>query len=171
MRMTFKLARLITLMGSFLIGCLFCFAGGIAIFLPWLSSLQAALNALIVDRWFILTLWGVGFCISGLALILFALLQLRHRSVQIRTGDLSIVLDEAVIRHYLDSYWSRYFPDSIVPYTLTMQKKELIIAADLPQLSIVEQKKILEEVKNDLNQLFVKTLGYPYDVHLIASFK
>ena len=52
-----------------------------------------------------------------------------------------------------------------------MQKKELIIAADLPQLSIVEQKKILEEVKNDLNQLFVKTLGYPYDVHLIASFK
>jgi hypothetical protein len=106
-----------------------------------------------------------------LSIVIYTLLKPLHRYLHIRTGNLGVVLDENVIRQYLDAYWQKQFPSTQVPFNLNFKKNSLQIVADLPSIPFPEQKAFLEQVKQDFSDLFNRVLGYPYDVHLLASFQ
>lgn len=169
--MSFRLSYFTVLAASVLIGAFFCFIGGYIFILPWSSSLQEKAIQFALEKTLIPMLYGSGLVLTGILLIIFTLWQLRRRFVQVRIGTLAITLDENVIRNYLDSYWKQYFPTENVFYTLSFKKKALEITAELPHVSYLEQKHILEQIKDDFGDLFSRILGYPYDVHLFASFQ
>ncbi len=169
--MSFKLGRFFYLAISFIIGSFFFIFGAFSIVLPWSSFLQTIATQFILENTLILSLFGLGFTLIGLSIVIYALLKTRHRYVHIRIGEWGVILDEKVIHQYLEAYWKKHFPKSHIPFNLSIKKHSLQIIADLPSLPLREQKLFLEQVKQDFNDLFGRVLGYPYDVHLIASFQ
>lgn len=91
--------------------------------------------------------------------------------MHIRTGLFSVTVDEKMIYQYIELYWQKLFPYNQVPFNLSFKKHELEIIAELPSLPLIEQKNLLEKIKLDFSDMFGRLLGYPHDVHLIASFK
>jgi hypothetical protein len=169
--MSFKLGRFFTLASSFIMGSFFFILGAFSIILPWSPYLQKVTTQFILENTLILSLFGLGFTLIGISIVIYTLLKTRHRYVQIRTGDLGIILDENVIHQYLEAYWQKHFPSAQVPFELCFKKHSLQIIADLPYLPFMEQKAFLEQVRQDFSDLFGRVLGYPYDVQLIASFQ
>lgn len=166
-----KLSRFFYLLISFIIGSFFFIVGAFSLILPWSSFLQTITIQFILENSLMLSLFGLGFALIGISIVIYTLLNTRHRYIEIRTGAKGVTLDENVIHQSLEAYWQQHFPQTSIPFTLTFKKSSLQIVADFPPLPLSEQKSFLERVKHDFSDLFVRLLGYPYDVHLIASFQ
>jgi hypothetical protein len=169
--MNFKLGRFFHLAISFIIGSFFFIMGAFGIILPWSPFLQKVSTQFILEHTLILSLFGIGFVLIGLSIVIYTLINTRHRYVHIRIGENTVSIDEQVIRQYLETYWLEHFPKLHIPFHLSLKKQSLQIIVDLPPLPLAEQKIFLERVKHDFSDLFGRLLGYPYDVHLIASFE
>lgn len=169
--MNFKLGRFVSLIISIVTGVFFFVIGSFCIVLPWSPHLQRETARLISEHTLILSLFGMGFALIGLSILITAILAMRHRSVTVRTGNLAVAVDEALIHQYLEAYWQEQFPEAHIPFQIKFKKHALQIAADLPSLPFEEQKKFLEKVKYDFSDLFGRILGYPHDVHLVATFQ
>ena len=162
--------RFLYLFLSFIIGSFFLLLGIFSLILSWSPLFQERIFHFISENRLIFSLFGLGFALVGLSIIIYSSLQTGHRYVQIRTGDFSVNLDENVVKQYLETYWKDHFPQTQIPFSLTFKKHSLQIAAHFPSLPLEEQQKFLERVKKDFNDLFGRLLGYPYDVQLSASF-
>lgn len=169
--MSFKLGRFFYLATSFILGTFFFVSGIFGIILPWSPRLREAFIQFILENTLILSLFGLGFALIGLSIVIYALLSSRRHYTEIRTGSYSVALDENVIRQYLESYWEERFPNSHVSFNLLFKNDSIQIIADLPHLAEDEQKKFLEGVRNDFSELFGGMIGYPNEVHLIANFQ
>lgn len=169
--MNFKLVRFVYLAISLIIASFFLIVGIFSMFLPWSSFLREGIIQFILEHTLIFFFFGLGFALIGLSLMIYTLIHTRHRYTHIQTGARAITLDENIIHQYLEDYWKTHFPQSHVPFTLSIKKRSLEIAADLPSLPLADQKNFLEHVKDDFTDLFANTLGYPYEVHLLASFQ
>lgn len=169
--MSFKCGRIISLLLSAIIGSFFIIFGVFSLILPWSSYFQEATTQFFLKNTLIFSLFGLGFVLMGLSLIIYTSLQTRHHFIEIRTGDFSVNLDENVIKQYLETYWQEQFPKSHIPFDLTFKKKFIQIVANLPPLQPSDQDQFLEKVKRDLNEMFSQFIGYPNEVHLIASFQ
>jgi hypothetical protein len=169
--MNFNFGRFFYLLLNFVVGVFFLACGILGIMLPWSPALQQAATQLIVENTVMLSLFGLGFTLIGLSLIIYALLSTRRRYTTIRTGAFAVTLDKNIVHDYLEAYWEEHFPEAHVPFDLTLKKRSIQIRADLPAMPYDEQKIFLEKVKRDFSDLFGRLLGYPYDVHLTASFQ
>ncbi len=169
--MNFKLGRFFYLAISFILGAFFFIFGAFGIILPWSPFLQTVTIQLIIENTLMLSLFGLGFVLIGISIVIYALLNSRHRYIHIRTGGQAITLDENIIQQYVEAYWQGHFPNIHVPFHLTFKRHSIQIVADLPALPLSEQKIFLVRLKHDFSDLFGRILGYPYDVHLIASFQ
>src|SRR5262245_51155078 len=113
--MSFKLGRFCYLAVSFIIGSFFFIVGAFSIILPWSPFLQNLTTQFILENSLVLSLFGLGFALIGLSIVIYTLLKTRHRYVDIKTGTKSVVLDENVIHQYLESYWEKHFPKLQIP--------------------------------------------------------
>ncbi len=168
--MSFKLSQFFNFSIHFIIGSFFFILGILGMILPWSLYLQRVTTQFILDNTLIPSLFGLGFVLIGLSIVIYTFLRARIRYIHIKTGDFSVKVDEKVIYTLLESYWRGHFPSAQIPFTVTLKKYSIQIVADLPFLSLPDQKKFLEEAKQDLGKLFGQVLGYPYEVHLITSF-
>lgn len=109
--MSFKIGRFFYLAISFILGAFFFVLGIFGIILPWFPRLKTAAVEFIVEHTLILSLFGLGFALIGLSIVIYALLSSRRHYTEIRTGAYAVTLDENVIRHYLESYWEERFPN------------------------------------------------------------
>ncbi len=169
--MNFKLGRFLYLALSLIIGSFFSIIGAFSMILPWSPFLQKATTQFILENTLILSLFGLSFVLIGISIVVYTILNTRHRYLNIRTGKNAVTLDENVIRQYLEKYWQEHFPQAQVPFDLALKRHSIQIVAYLPYLPLDEQKTFLEKVKEDFSDLFGRVLGYPQDVHLIASFQ
>lgn len=169
--MSFRLTRYVYFAARCLIGIFFFLFGVLALVIPWSSHLGNAITQLMTQNAWIFSLAGLGISLIGLAVLFFAFLKLRRSYIEIRTGDLNIILDENVVYQYLETYWKKQFPDSKIPFSLNVKKQSLQIFADLPPMPLTEQKIFLEKVNQDFSHLFGQVLGYPYDVQIFAHFQ
>lgn len=169
--MSFKLGRFFSLIIGFVTGCFFLVIGSFGIILPWSPYLQQETTEFILANTLMLSLFGLGFALIGLSLVIYSLLATRNHYVMVRTGSLAVAIDEAVISQYLEAYWQEQFPNAQISFHVKFKKEALQIAADLPALPLKEQKIFLEKVKEDFRNLFGRTIGYPHDVHLLANFQ
>jgi hypothetical protein len=115
--------------------------------------------------------FGLGFVGIGVSLILYTIFNAKRHQAYIKMGANSVSIGQELIERYLESYWQKSFPHHSIPFYLTIRKHSLQIVADLPPLPESEQPLFLEKIKSDLSDLFVRVLGYPYDVHFIAHFQ
>lgn len=169
--MSFKLGRFFYLIISFITGSFFFIIGGFSIILPWSPYLQRETTRLITENTLILSLFGMGFTLIGLSIVIYTILATRHHYVIVRTGNLSVAVDEAVVQQYLDTYWQEQFPESHISFHIKFKKHALQVTADLPALPLEEQRIFLEKVKHDFSNIFGRLIGYPHDVHLVANFE
>lgn len=166
-----KLSSFLSLAGRFLLGFL-CFALSIFVFLfPWISHWQSfvASLALTPNPW----TWsfaGLSLFLIGILLIWSVARGLKHHYVYLHLGERSVALDKDLIQQYLEHYWQERFPDQPVPFTLTLQKDSILIEAELPYVPEAEREALLEHIEADLQDLFVRLLGYTQDVQLAVTF-
>lgn len=169
--MNFKFGRFFHLAISFIIGTFFFTVGVFSIALPWSSHLQTATLRFLTENTLILSLFGLGFALVGLSIVIYTFLSTRHRYAHIKMGRQAITIDENLIEQYLEAYWKEKLPHYQIPFYLIIHKQSLQIVASFPSFSEVEQQLLLEGINQDFKGLFENLLGYPHDVHLIASFE
>lgn len=153
------------------IGIFFLILGIFGTVIPWSPSMKEITANFFLENTLILFLFGLGFLLIGLSLLIYTFINLRHRYIHIKTGNHALLLDEAIVQHYLETYWKKHFPDTHVPFQIAVKKNSLQITAELPSMPLTDQKQFLEQVKEDFSDIFGNILGYPHDVNLFASFK
>ena len=152
--MSFKLGRFFYLTISFILGAFFFVIGVFGIILPWSPFLQKVTSRFIEENTLMLSLFGLGFSLIGISVVVYTLLNTRRCYTHIRTGAQAVILDENVIQQYLEAYWLEQFPNTHVAYELSIRKNSIQIVADLPALPLSEQKQFLEKVKHDFSESF-----------------
>jgi hypothetical protein len=156
---------------SLAIALFFLTLGIMCVMLPWSPIVRSDLIQFILEDSIAICLFGFGFVIVGLAVIVNIAFSAKHSYYQLRSGPQSISIDEAIIQEYLNTYWKNLFPQSTIPNRLTIKKNKIHLVANLPYIPLPEQKRFLEKVKIDLSELFTATLGYQDTFYLSASFQ
>lgn len=169
--MSFKIGHLLYQSIRFILGLFFFLMGLIGIALPWSEFLKTATLQFIVEETLMISLFGLGFALIGLSILVYAILHIRHRYIQIRLGPKAFTIDEDIIHQYLTSYWKEHFPKQYVPSHLMITKESLQIVSDLPFISEEKQMVFLEQVRKDFDDIFGRILGYTHEIHLIVSFQ
>lgn len=169
--MSFRINRFFYLITSLAIGIFFLILGIFATVIPWSPKMKEVTAHFFLENTLILFLFGLGFLLIGLSLLIYTFINSRHRYIHIRTGSHALLIDEAVVQHYLKTYWKQHFPDGHIPFQIFVKKNSLQITAELPSMPLPDQKKFLEQVREDFSDIFGNILGYPHDVNLFASFK
>lgn len=160
--MNFRLGRYLFFGISLIIGAFFLLVGLITLLLPWSDTIKNELTRFILENSLIFSLFGLGFLLIGISLILYAWHGAKKRCLYLKTGKNSVVLDENVVQNYLETYFQGKFHNQNIPVSFKIKKKYLLVSANLPKISSEEVAKI----KEDLNDIFGRLLGYPHDIHL-----
>lgn len=156
---------------SFIIAIFFILLGIVNIMIPWSDEVRYSLVKFILEDSLAISLFGFAFVVVGVAIAINILLNTRRKYYQLKMGTKAIKVDEAVISQYLAHYWKQLFPSTDTPCRLSIRKNKIHIVADLPFLPMLEQRQLLERIKQDLEALFEKQLGYKDEFYLSASFQ
>lgn len=167
--MSFKIGRFFYFLISIIVGLFFLLLGIVAMAIPVSETMRRIVISLINNQTYLFLLFGLGFFIVGLSIIISAFIRKKRRYNHIQINGGEVTIDEAVVQQYLQAYWKEHFQVPI-PSTVTIKKHAIQIVADFPYLPIEEQRTFLERLQKDFVHLFGKTLGYPYEVDLMASF-
>lgn len=170
-RMSSKIGRFFYLTISFVLGIFFLATGIYSVSLPWWTLLQNKTIQFIQENTLIFSLFGLGFILIGLSVLVYAILNSRRRYIYIRTGKHAITVNESLVHQYLETYWQEKFPTHHIPSHLTIKKEAIAIVVDFPFLPAPEQEDFLAQAKKDLQDIFGRLLGYPHDIQLAASFQ
>lgn len=149
----------------------FLLIGITCILIPWSIDLRATLIQLILEEPLLLSLFGIAFFISGLAIAIHLVLNQRRSSYTVKSGPNWYSVDETVIQQSLTHYWKQLFPNHEVPTQIAIKKQKIRIAIELPYHPPSEQRPLLEKIKDDLTEIFSSKLGYPKNFSLNATFQ
>lgn len=155
---------------SFIIALFFISLGCIAVLLPWSATLRTDMIEYILANSIAISLFGFGFIVVGGTMVLNLILSARKKYYYSRVGSNFVAIDEVVIAQYLRSYWEELFPNQEIPTRLVLKKNKIKINADLPYKPAEEQKMFVENIKQDLRNIFTQVLGYPHEFVLSVSF-
>lgn len=156
---------------SFVIALFFITLGIIGVLLPWSATLRTDMIEFILANSIAIALFGFGFIIVGGTMLLNIILSAKKKYYTSRVGSNFVAVDEVVIAQYLRSYWEQLFPHNEVPTQIALKKNIIRITADLPYKPPEEQKMFVENVKQDLRNIFTQVLGYPHEFLLSLSFQ
>jgi ABC-type multidrug transport system fused ATPase/permease subunit len=148
----------------------FILLGIIALLLPWSAHIRTDMIEFILENSIAISLFGFGFIILGFLIVLSLYLSSKRRYYYVRGGERTVVIDQEIIRHYLQAYWLQKFPNQEIPNRLVLKKNRIRVTADLPFTELKAQKPLIERIKQDLEELFHQMLGYSHQFVLVASF-
>lgn len=169
--MSFRVGHWLSQTIRFILGLFFLLVGLFSVALPWSDAPKQALIQLINEETLMLSLFGLGFTLIGVSILIYIFLHTSHRYIQMRIGSRAVTLDENVIHQYLNTYWKEHFPKHHIPSHLIIKKEAIQIIANLPSLSEDKQSAFLEKMKKDFADIFGRILGYSDEIHLIVSFQ
>lgn len=164
--MTNFLSSLIT----FTIAIFFTLLGIVCVMIPWSGEVRFGLIRFILEDSLAISLFGLAFIVVGLAIVTYILLSSRRQYYHIKSGSHAVKVDESAIQQYLSLYWKELFPSQDVPCRLALKKNRIHITVDLPHVPLLEQRPLLEKVKQDLHEIFANNIGYEDEFFLSASF-
>lgn len=156
---------------SFVVAIFFIMIGIICMMLPWSEAVRTDLVQFILEDSLVISLFGIGSLIIGLAIVVNIILGSRRHYYHVKSGSKSVTVDETLIQQYLNTYWGELFPNCSVPNKFSLKSNKIYVAADLPYLPVKEQKALIERVKTDLQDIFKRILGYQNEFHLSISFQ
>ena len=156
---------------SLVVGLFFIMLGIIGVMIPWDAGTRTAVVMFIFENSISIVLFGFAFIILGAVILVNLILGLRRRSYLLRSGKKPITLDESIIQDYINSYWRETFPAYEIPSRLTIKRNKIHVYADLPYVPRDQQRDFLENIRNELSDLFSRTLGYQQEFYLSISFQ
>ena len=129
-----------------------------------------ALNFLLQDNLF-LPIFGFIVLLIGVAIVFYAYdsLKKRYHLVQSSKGD--YCLEEKVFKDSVNAYWKNVFPDKEIQTLIVLNKKDLKIVANLPFVSLDQQKDFLSKIDKDLKDILHNQIGYYKPYTLSISFE
>lgn len=155
---------------SVILAAFFGIVGIIGIVIPWSPQIRTDIIQFILEDFIAISLFGFGFLIIGLVIIINLILSTKKRYYYLRSSRQFVALDEAIFQEYISGYWRKIFPNSEVAHRIELKKNKLYISADLPYIPQAQQKLLLEKIRNDLVDLFGKMLGYQGEFFLTTNF-
>lgn len=156
---------------SVVIGFFFILLGILAILLPWSPDIRTEIIQFFLENSVAISLFGFVFIIVGVILVLEVYLNMRRKNYYVRQGKKTIIIDEDVMKNYLQSYWKQTYPKQEVSSRLLIKKNRIKIVAELPFVPKLEQQSLVEHIQEDLQDIFSRILGYSHDLVLVASFR
>jgi hypothetical protein len=156
---------------SFIVGIFFVLLGIICLILPWSAIIRTDMIEFILENSIAISLFGFGFIVIGITIVLNLYIGSKRSTYYVRAGNRSIAIDEEIIQQYLDTYWKQIFPHQDVPTRLILKKNKIRVIADLPQTPFSEQKRFVERIQHDLEDIFSGVLGYSHEFILNLSFQ
>lgn len=114
--------------------------------------------------------WGWAFLAIAVALFASWRQSTKHHYFYVRRGKRLVALDEKLVDHYLKTFWQERFPNLDIESQASIHKQQLQILVHFPPLPQEQQKQILTQVQNDLDELLTYYLGYHEPFRLSATF-
>lgn len=158
-------------LASFVIAIFFIFFGIISFFLPETEEGLKTLAQFIMQNTWLTYLFGFLFITIGIAILTNIRLNVKKQYYRVKSGKHLTLLDERIFEQYLDTYWKELFPKAEIPSRAHINKNKLYITADLPHIPLSEQKPLLQQIENDLNEILIKYLGYHQEYIISISFQ
>lgn len=155
---------------SFAIAIFFIMLGALSVMVPWSATIRTDLIQFLLENSIAIALFGFGFIIIGFTMVIILILSFKKHHYHIRSGTHSVAVDEALIQQYLQSYWKQNYPDEEIPTRLTLKKNRIHIFADLPYAPPPEQKACIQQIQQDLRDIFSRILGYTNEFVLSITF-
>lgn len=146
---------------SFIIGLFFLTLGVIAIVLPWSPSFRTEMISFILENSIAISLFGYGFFIIGVAIILNVYLNSRKHYYYLHTPSSDVVVDERVISQHVDSYFKGLFPGKQVHTRVFITRNKVKVLAELPPTPKPEQERLKIKIPEDMNEILTQLLGRP----------
>lgn len=156
---------------SFIVALFFILLGIIAVIVSWSQAMLENMVEIISDNSLMLSLFGIGAIIIGLAIAANIIINAKRKYYRIRSGDHSILVDETVIQQYLNAYWKEIFPDNDIPSRLALKGNKIYISVDFPHVPLGQQPLVLEKIKQDLRSKFADLIGYHNEFYLSSTFQ
>lgn len=158
-------------LASFVVALFFICLGILFCFLPESGTRLYSLVQFLLENPWISYLFAALLIAMGTAILINIKLNLKKQYYRIRTGGLLTCLDSQIFEQYLDTYWKELFPKHQVASRVRLKKNKLHIIADLPPVPLVNQKALLQQIENDLNEILMKYLGYHQEYLMSISFQ
>ncbi len=165
------LARLFYSLVSFLVATFFVILGILCLILPFSPAVQADLTTFISNNSIAIGLFGFAFLVIGVAAFCMLLSGLKQRWYYASGGSKSVAINEQIIRHYVETYWKQRYPLQEIPTRLVFGRNKIKVIADLPSVPTKERKATVQEIQQELQELFLKFLGYSKKLVVGATFR
>ncbi len=156
---------------SVVIALFFICFGLVAILLPWSPYFRTDVVIFILENSITISLFGYGFVVVGITLLIGLYLNTRRKTYYMRTGKKTIAIDEEIVQQYLNSYWQRLYPNQQIPSHMVLKKNRIKVVADLPYASPAEQKTLMQTIQEELQDIFSRLLGYSHELVFAISFQ
>lgn len=145
---------------------------GIFIFMiPRAAHFQQLAMNLLTDRTHLFSLLGIGVGIIGVLLLAAIYIMNRRHSYYLTMGSHILTIDESIVKKYLDEYWKECFPGHDLHQELAIKNNLLYLTVDLPYVAFDEQRKVLERIESDLQELFSRVFDYRKEFYITVSFQ
>lgn len=154
-----------------ILGLFFLVMGGIGILIPWAPALQRELVYFFQENHAVVFVLGAGFALIGLGILLGQYYRLKKRVFHLKRGSFSIDLNEKVFRQCLDKYWKNRYPRIAIAHQLQMKRGKVVMHAELPDVPEAQRQSVLKSIQDDLEDLFIRVLGYQGTLQFNAQFK
>jgi hypothetical protein len=141
-----------------------------AILLPWSPAIRTELVSFLLENSLAISLFGFCFLTIGLSLTINLFLNAKRKTYYFKLDENTYIVNESIIRHYLQDYFLQRFPSHPIPSRFVIKKNKIKIAADLPFIAKEDQSLLTSTIKQDLHQIFNKVLGYPHECLLTLTF-
>lgn len=156
---------------TLLVALFFIVLGALAMMLQWSTHVSSSVIDFILNNTTTLFLFGFVAVVIGVALTINIAQSAFTHYYRIRSTDNPVILSDALIYDYLNSYWKELLPYAEVPCRILLKKHRIQIVADLPYFPVKEQKELLKRIEQDLLDLFRGVLGFRDELDLSISFK
>ena len=131
------------------------------------DSLRLGLEQLLVNNGRIFVKIGIVFLSVG-CLLLIGLYRLNKQPyLTLKISGSKVLIDEAIIRDYLEHYWKEVFPHQEIRSEVVLhlpQKLEIIV--ELPAMQEEDKEPLLSRMENELSVLLARKLGYEKEFFL-----
>lgn len=156
---------------SFIIGIFFICFGIICLFIPNSESKLNELVLFIIENPWLPYLASLFFLTIGVVVFINTRLNSKKHYYKIKAGNRVTVLDEKIFEQYLDTYWKELFPKSEIPSRASIKNNKLTITADLPFIPLSQQRPLIQQIEQDLNEILIKYLGYHQEYFISINFQ
>jgi uncharacterized protein YceK len=168
--MSFKVSHYLTFIFNIATGLFLALLGILALLLIWIPGIREGVNQFVIENSIAIFFIALTLITIGCASIAGIVYGTRKHYYSIKGGIHPKTVNDTVFHDYLTSYWKKIFPKYDVPCSVTIKNNKVHITADLPYIPREKQKSLVEQMEQDITDIFTRYLGYPAEYRFNVSF-